>query len=386
MARRIALLVLAGILAAALTAPGADAVKADPSGTALKRVLKRLTKIPTGPPGAIAIVQRQGERRKVIKAGFANLAPTERPHPTDHMRIASVAKAFSGAVALSLVSEGRLTLDTTLGERLPDLPGPWLSVTLRDLLNHTSGIPSYTADPDFLAFITANPQATIAHRDLIDFVGDEPLHFTPGTAYEYSNTDNIIVGLMAEAATGESYENLLATRVYAPLGMHDTSLPSDSVIPEPFIHGYDVGEDTPPDDVSTVLSVSSVWASGGIVSTPADLNRFVRGYVGGKLFDKEERTAQFQFFPDGASDPPGPGENSAGLALFKYRTPCGVVFGHTGNFPGYTQFMGATRNGQASTTVSINEQVSPTAGDPVVFERLLKAEKVAVCTALARAR
>jgi D-alanyl-D-alanine carboxypeptidase len=373
-------------VATALVAPVAHTTKADPTGTALKRAIRRLTKTTSGPPGAIAIVQRQGERRMVFKAGFANLAPTERPHPTDHMRIASVAKAFSGAVALALVDEERLTLDTTLGERLPDMPGPWLSVTLRDLLNHTSGIPNYTADPDFLAFISANPQASIAHRDLIDFVADEPLHFAPGTAYEYSNTDNIIVALMAEAATGDTYENLLATRVFAPLGMHDTTLPSDSALPEPFIHGYDVGEDTPPEDVSTVLSVSSVWASGGIQSTPADLNRFARGYVGGALFSKEERTQQFQFVEGGSSEPPGPGENSAGLALFKYRTPCGVVFGHTGNFPGYTQFMAATRNGQTSVTVSVNEQLSPGTGDPVAFQRLFKVEKLAVCTALARAR
>jgi D-alanyl-D-alanine carboxypeptidase len=386
LARRLVLLVLAGILTTALVAPTANAVKADSSGAVLKRVLKRLTKIPAGPPGAIAIVQRQGERREVIKAGFGNLAPTERPHPTDHMRIASVSKAFSGAVALSLVSEGRLTLDTTLGEQLPDMPGQWLSVTLRDLLNHTSGIPNYTTDPDFLAFLSANPQATVPHRDLIDFVADEPLRFTPGTAYEYSNTDNIIVALMAEAVTGETYESLLATRVYAPLGMHDTTLPSDSAIPEPFIHGYDVGEDTPADDVSNILSMSTVWASGAIVSTPADLNRFVRGYVGGKLFDQAERTAQFDFFPGGNSDPPGPGENSAGLALFKYRTPCGVVFGHTGSFPGYTQFIGATRKGQTSVTVSVNEQLGPEAGDPVVFERLQKAWKTAVCTALTRTR
>jgi D-alanyl-D-alanine carboxypeptidase len=385
LARRLALLVLAGILAATLVAQPAGAVKADPSGATLKRVLKRLTKIPTGPPGAIAIVQRHGERRMVVKTGFGNLAPTERPHPTDHMRIASVSKAFSGAVALALVSEGRLTLDTTIGERLPDMPSQFLGVSLRDLLNHTSGIPSYTTDPAFQADLGANPQAQFSHRALIDYVADDPLKFAPGTSYAYSNTDNIIVALMAEAATGETYENLLATRVLAPLGMHDTTLPSDSAIPEPFIHGYDIGEDTPPDDVSNALGMSSVWASGAILSTPADLNRFTRGYVGGRLFDQEERSAQFQFFAGGASDPPGPGDNSAGLALFKYKTPCGTVFGHTGSFPGYTQFIGATRNGRTSVTVSVNEQLGPEAGDPVVFQRLLKAEKTAVCTALARA-
>jgi D-alanyl-D-alanine carboxypeptidase len=374
---------MVGALALAVIAAPAQAVKVNKAGdAAVERALKRVVKSETGPPGAIAIVQR-GSNRTVFKAGFGNLMPTERPHPSDHMRIASVAKAFSGAVALSLVSEGRLTLDTTVTERLPDLPASWASVTLRDLLNHTSGLPDFTGDPDFQAFVNANPQAYVAPRDLLDYVTDEPPHFTPGTAYEYSNTDNIVVGLMAEAATGTPYDQLLATRVFSPLGLHDTSLPIDSALPEPFIHGYDVPTDAPPEDISTLLNPSTAWASGGIVSTPADLNRFVRGYVGGKLFDKEERVAQFQFLDGSAGEPPGPGNNAAGLALFRYRTSCGTVFGHTGNFPGYTQFMAATRDGQRSVTVSVNAQLSLDPADPVL-QALQKAERRAVCAALAR--
>ena len=131
-------------MATALLAPAANAVKADPSGTTLKRVLKRLTKIPTGPPGAIAIVQRQGERRMVIKAGFGNLRrPNARTRPTTCGSRAS--RRRSAALSRWRWSrEGRLTLDTTIGERLPDMPASGSAVTLRELLNHTSGIPNYT--------------------------------------------------------------------------------------------------------------------------------------------------------------------------------------------------------------------------------------------------
>jgi D-alanyl-D-alanine carboxypeptidase len=374
-----------GALSLAVTAAPAHAVKVNKAGdAAVERALKRVVKMETGPPGAIAIIQR-GSNRTVFKAGFGNLMPTERPHPFDHMRLASVAKAFSGAVALSLVSEGRLTLDTTITERLPDLPAAWAAVTLRNLLNHTSGLPDYTADPDFQSTVAANPQAYLAPRELIDFVADEPLRFTPGSAYEYSNTDNIVVGLMAEAATGSPYDQLLAMHVFEPLGLHDTSLPIDSALPEPFIHGYAVPSDEPPEDISTEINPSGAWASGAIVSTPSNLNKFVRGYVGGRLFDKEERVEQFQFRAGGSSDPPGPGDNAAGLALFRYKTPCGTVFGHTGSFPGYTQFAAATRDGKRSVTVSINEQVAPAVGgDPKVFAALRKADQRAVCAALAR--
>ena len=377
---------LVGALLIAGATP-AQAIKADPGLQVLNRSLKRLVKLDDGPPGAIAIVQRQGDRRRVVKAGFANLTPTERPHPTDRMRIASVAKAFSGAVALSLVDQGRLTLDTTIAERLPDLPAAWHSVTLRQLLNHTSGVPDYTQDPDFQAFFGANPQAQVPPRQLLDFVADEPLGFAPGSAYRYSNSDNIIVGLMAEEVTQTSYESLLATHVYAPLGLTSTSLPSDSALAEPFIHGYEVAPGAPPEDISTAISPSGAWASGGIVSTPADLNRFVRGYVGGRLFSKEERVQQFQFVAGDSEPPgpPGPGDNFAGLALFKYQTDCGTVFGHTGSFPGYTQFIAASRNGQSSVVVSVNTAVDFVAGGKP-YDSLLKAERRAVCAALTRAR
>ncbi len=153
-------------------------------------------------------------------------------------------------------------------------------------------------------------------------------------------------------------------------------------MPEPFIHGFDVSVD-PPEDLSTAISPSGAWASGGIVSTPADLSRFVRGYIGGRLFSKEQRAQQFDFV-GGNSDPPGPGNNFAGLAVFKYPTNCGTVFGHTGSFPGYTQFIAASRNGQASVTVSINSVVLPDLRK--AFNALLRAERHAVCAALTRGR
>jgi D-alanyl-D-alanine carboxypeptidase len=382
--RRLLLFLLTTALAVALlySAP-APAAKLGAATKLVNQSLKRLVQTEGAPPGAIALVERRGERRRTIKAGYADLTPQERPKPKDHIRIASVAKAFSGAVALSLVEEGRITLDTTIGERLPDLPAAWHPVTLRQLLNHTSGVPDYTQDPDFQAAVAPDPQAYFTPRQLLDFAADSPLNFAPGSAYRYSNSDNVIVGLMAEAATGTPYETLLATHVYAPLGLRETSLPSTSAIPEPFIHGFEITFGAPPEDISTAINPSGAWASGGIISTPADLNRFVRGYIGGQLFGKELKKQQFQFVR-GNSDPPGPGSNFAGLAVFKYRTNCGTVFGHTGSFPGYTQFIAAKRNGQASVTVSVNAQVLP--DEPAVYGALVKAERHAVCAALTRGK
>ena len=117
---------------------------------ALDRALKELVAMGGGPPGVIAIVQR-GPHREVHSFGVRNLKGDLPMRADARMRLASTSKAFSGAVALSLVSEGKLSLNDTIGERLPNLPKSWHKITLRQLLNHTSGLPNFTEDPDYLA-------------------------------------------------------------------------------------------------------------------------------------------------------------------------------------------------------------------------------------------
>jgi D-alanyl-D-alanine carboxypeptidase len=373
----------------------ADAITAaEGPDAALDSALEELVAMEGGPPGVIAIVQR-GKQREVHTFGVANLE-NERPmRVNDRMRIASAAKAFSGAVALSLVSKGTLSLDDTIGQRLsdlPNLPKAWRKITLRQLLNHTSGLPDFSENPDFLYAVRANltqpdpPEKLLSYAYVLN--AGKPL-FTPGTEYRYSNSDNVAVALMVEAATGKSYEAQLKKVVYGPLGLSRTSLPAGTELRKPYIHGYALPDSPPedppeePEDVSELIAAGWAWASGGIVSTPADLNTFVRAYVGGKLFDRRTQIQQRKVFRGGGSEPPGPGNNSAGLAVFRYKTECGKVWGHTGNTPGYTQFMAASPDGRFSTTVSINAQITQKEGDPEAFEALRRAEGLAVCAALA---
>lgn len=384
----VAVLLASGAALAVTPLVGA-AEHAEAEVAALDRALKDLVAMEGGPPGVIAVVQR-GERREVRTFGVANLK-SERPmRVDDRMRIASTAKAFSGAVALSLVSKGELSLDDTIGERLSDLPEPppsaWSDVTLRQLLNHTSGLPDLLESEAFRDAFLERLRHPDPPAKLLPYVyglnGGEPL-FEPGSEYRYSNSDNIAVALMVEDATGDAYEDQLKKRVYRPLGLSRTSLPVGPELQKPYIRGYDLSEE-PPEDVSELIAAGWAWASGGIVSTPADLNAFVRGYVGGELFDRDVRHQQRDVFEGGSSEPPGPGNNSAGLGVFRYETKCGTVWGHTGNTLGYTQFMAASPNGRRSATVSINAQITPTVGDPQAFEALRRAEGLAVCAALAR--
>jgi len=370
------------VLALALGPGSAAAAESDRRDAALDRALDELVRMPGGPPGVVAAVQR-GREIKLHRAGVAEIGSPEPIKLRDHVRVASVAKAFSGYVALRLVSKGVLKLNDTVGELLTGTPPAWDGITLRQLLHHTSGIESFIKDPEFQRYLLGHLTDYISPYFAISFVFDDPLLFTPGTAYGYSNTDNHLIGLMVEAATGRSYARNLAAQISKPLRLTDTSLPeTDLTLPSPFARGYDVTPGDPPEDLTSVISPSSAWASGAIVSSPRDMTRFIRSWASGELLSKKARRAQLRFIP-GDGEPPGPGENSVGLAIFRYRTGCGKFFGHSGNTPGYTNWVGASKNGNRSVAVTATTQLTPTTGAPGVFDALREAERLAACAALA---
>jgi D-alanyl-D-alanine carboxypeptidase len=348
--RSLAALATVACLALALSVGTAAAKTTDAQ---VLKGLEGLVTSPGGPPGAIATLYRDG-KLTALSTGRSDVTKAAKPRATDHMRIASVAKAFSGAVALNLVRSGQLSLDDTIEKVVPTLPKAWGKVTVSELLNHTSGVPDYTQSEAFAKAARTKPLAYVSPLEVVGFVAAEPLVFKPGTKYEYSNTDNIVVGLMVEAVTKQTYANELQRVVFGPSKLTQTTLATKPKMPTPFIHGYEVPPEEEEVDVSEILSPSGAWASGAIVSTPQNLNAFIRADLGLKYFDKAEQEQQMKWWVGGESSPPGPGKNSAGLALFRYQTRCGTVYGHTGNFPGYTQFAAATADGTSAVTMSLN--------------------------------
>ncbi|MFZ0384692.1 MAG: serine hydrolase domain-containing protein [Solirubrobacteraceae bacterium] len=368
----------AAVLAPGLLAPAVS--QATPTTDAsVQKGLQQLVAARGGPPGAVATLYRSGHLT-VLRAGRANVKTLGAPTATQHMRIASIAKAFSAAIALHLVQEGRLSLDDTIGQWLPSLPKTWASVTIRELLNHTSGIPDYTKSEAFAKQARSDPQGYVTPNEIIDWVRKARLAFTPGSRYEYSNTDNIVVGLIAQSVTHMPYPALVRSIVFQPAGLTQTTFPTRRIpLPAPFIHGYVVEPGEAPADVTNFLSPSGAWASGAIVSTPKDLGTFIRADLGQKFFGAAEQQQQMQFVP-GSSSPAGPGVNYAGLGLFRYRTRCGTVYGHTGNFPGYTQFAAATADGSRSVTTTLN--IPAPTGKLLMQLRAVQAS--AVCALLSR--
>ena len=361
-------------------AEGASTASACAADAALDRALAGLVRHADGPPGVAALVQR-GDLKVLHRAGTADVATGAPIRATDSMRLASVSKAFSGAVALSLAAQGALALRDTVGKWLPYLPRTWSKVTLRELLAHTSGIPDFSQTAAFREALVKSLLKAPPPKVLLSYAARD-LKFKPGSKYQYSNSDNIVVGLMVEAATGKPYEEELQRRVFGPCGLRRTHLPSGAGLPGPLIHGYDIDPPKKPDDVTHLFAAGWTWASGGIVATPDDANTFIRAYVRGATTSPSLRRAQFEFRP-GGSEPTGPGSNSAGVALFRYRTSAGTVYGHTGNTSGYTQFAAATGNGTRSTVVSVNSQITPTA-HPDRFAELRRIFDLAVAAALAR--
>lgn len=346
-----------------------------------------------GPPGVVTIVG-VGDQTYELTQGVANVSDKTAISGAATARIASVSKAFNGAVVLSLASQGKLTLDTPIGTVLPTLPSAWAKATIGQTLQHTSGIPDYIKNPRFLREFIADPQMQRTPEQLIGYVAKQPLAFPPGSAYEYSDTDNIVAGLIAEKISGQLYSEVLGAEVTRPLGLSGTLLPATSAMPSNFIHGYDVSPPAAqgaatnpaspsssadqPEDVSELINPGLAWASGGMIAPPNNLNTFIRGYLGGELFNPKVLTDSAAFVP-GAGGPPGPGKNFSGYGIYRYETACGVVYGHTGNMPGYTSFIAASEDGSRSVVVQINSQVSEKAS-PQVYQRLLAVQNQAICS------
>jgi D-alanyl-D-alanine carboxypeptidase len=361
-------------LAAASTAGASD------TGKQLRAALDEVMSAPEPPPGIAVLIQR-GDDIQYLRRGEANVETGQPPRRNQHYRVASMAKAFNGAVALALVSKGKLELDDTIGEVLPGVLPLAEDVTLAQALIHTGSLPDYIRDEDFVAELLSDPAQYMTPLELLEFVAKTEPMFDPGERYEYSDTDNVIVALMAEEVTGKTYDELLERHVYSKAGLTETSLPVTIEMPTPFMHGYEVPIGAPPEDVSEFINPALAWASGGLVSTIDDVNRFFRAYVGGDLFDRQTRKAQRDFII-GSSSPPGPGRNRATLGLFRYETHCGTVLGHTGSFPGYRLFAASSRNGRRSVVFTANAQIVPGSGSQETSDLIRHAQVDAVCHAL----
>jgi D-alanyl-D-alanine carboxypeptidase len=285
-ARRIRGVALAATLVAAAvaatTAPHAPAATqaAPPS---LRQLAKRIVDV--GVPGAVVLVKDERGTRAGV-AGWGNLNTRERFGPDHRFRIGSLTKSFVATVVLQLAAEGVLTLDDAVERWLPGLVPNGGAITLRQLLNHTSGVWNYTDDQDLVAKLVADPLAAWTPEALVAVATSHRPLFAPGSRGSYSNTGYILLGLVVEKASGTPLTEQLRRRIFEPLALTHTSLPPGPALEPPYAHGYALRGNglipTPggrPVDV-TAWNPSWAWAAGGIVSTARDIARFYEALLG----------------------------------------------------------------------------------------------------------
>jgi len=210
-----------------------------------------------GAPGAVVLVRSPTGVRSAA-SGVASRAPRVSMQASDDYRIASVTKTFVATVVLQLEAEGRLKIDDPVERWLQELVPNGSSITLRQLLNHTSGLFNYTDDEAFLSAVIAAPGQSWSPRELLSVAFAHPANFPPGTNWSYSNTNYVLLGLVIEAVTGRQVEQEFRDRIFAPLGLAATSFPAGISADERFAHGYASLAGSPLIDVTSLLSPS--WA------------------------------------------------------------------------------------------------------------------------------
>lgn len=246
-------------------------------------------------PGASVVIARNDEIILDKGYGLANLEHDIPVTPQTVFRLASVTKLFTATAVLILVDEGKLSLGDDLRKFLPDFPAGETTVTVGDLLAHTSGLAEYLDRPDNMQFVRG--EMTVA--ELIDSFKDREANFEPGADYAYGNSDYVLLGAIIEKVSGTSYGEFLKARIFEPAGMtrsyYDASLeivPGRAAAYEPLRDGE--RQDWTEFRNARFYTMSSVYAAGGCLSTTEDLLRFHRALAGGKLLRKPTLVASYE--------------------------------------------------------------------------------------------
>ncbi|MFE6477882.1 serine hydrolase domain-containing protein [Streptomyces rochei] len=288
----------------------------------------------------------------------------------DRFRVGSNTKTVTATLVLQQVAQQRISLDDTVQKWLPGLVKGGERITVRMLLNHTSGLGDFLLTPQFLPSLTGQEQRTWTPQDLLVITPEQDPPTEPGMTYSYSNANYEALGLILEKATGSSLAELIEQKITKPLGMKDSFLATDAAWSAGKRHatGYEpdakrlkallsgtvdlpegvgfAGPDRTGGNVDTAaIDPSWSWAAGGMVSTAQDWQRFLTALMSGRLLP-EAQMKQMRTTVD------APEEGGAyGLGLMKADTPCGTVWGHTGGLPGYSSEIYTDATGTRSVAV-----------------------------------
>ncbi|ENO83572.1 beta-lactamase [Thauera linaloolentis 47Lol = DSM 12138] len=231
--------------------------------------------------GAV-LVASQGKVLFSRGYGAANLEWDVANTPLTKFRIGSVTKQFTAAAVLLLEQDGKLRLKDRVSAHWPQAPAAWKDITVFHLLTHTSGIPNYTAFPEFASLQVFDTPV----EKIVEGMRNRPLDFTPGSKYDYSNSGYVLLGWLIERISGQRYGDFVRDRIFEPLGMQDSGYDSNTAIIERRAAGYERRRDQPLANAGFV-HMSTPHAAGALYSTAEDLLRWAQGLFGGTLLSAE---------------------------------------------------------------------------------------------------
>ena len=336
---------------------------------ALQLKLDEWHKAGTFPGATLGVVLANGESFG-LAVGFSDRDAKTPMKPTDRMLAGSVGKTFAAATALQLIKEGKIALDDKIEKYLGG--EPWFArlpnakdITVRQLMNHTSGLVRYEFKEQFTKDLTANPEKVWKPAELLAYLFDTKAPFEAGKSWDYSDTNYIVLGMIIEKVTGKRFYDEANRRLINPLKLTDT-IQQDRPRLKGVVQGY-AGPDTPFGGTDAMIvngkfaiNPQFEWTGGGYASTAQDLARWAKMIYEGKAFSPELLPQVL----DGVAAPMIGRETNYGLGVIIWKTTLGTAYGHSGFFPGYITQMMYFPEHRAAVAVQINTSVGRSLGKP----------------------
>lgn len=370
MRKTILSLLVCVLFASAVRSQTATVSKSTALKTALQLKLNEWHQSASFPGATLGVALANGESFG-LAVGFSDRETKTLMKPTDRLLAGSVGKTFAVATALQLVTEGKIGL----GDKIERYLGrePWFSrlpnakeITVRQLMNHTSGLVRYEFKDQFTKDLTANPEKAWKPAELVAYLLDEKPPFEAGKGWEYSDTNYIVLGMIIEKVTGRKFYDEATRRLLEPLKLTDT-IPQDGPRLKGVVQGY-AGPNNPfglrdamIQDGKFAINPQFEWTGGGYASTGEDLARWAKMIYEGKAFSSE----LLPHVLEGVLAPMLGGETRYGLGVIIRKTSVGMAYGHSGFFPGYMTDMMYFPEHKVAVAVQVNTSVGRNLGKPL---------------------
>ena len=336
----------------------------------LQKKLDEWHKAGSFPGATLGVVLANGESFG-LAVGFSDREAKTPMRPDDRMLAGSVGKTFAAATALQLIKEGKISLDDRIEKYLGR--EPWFSrlpnakdITVRQLMNHTSGLVRYEFKEQFTKDLTANPEKVWKPAELVAYLLDEKPPFEAGKGWDYSDTNYIVLGMIIEKVTGRKFYDEANRRLIKPLKLTNT-IPQDGPALKGVVQGY-AGPNNPFGGTDAMIvngkfaiNPQFEWTGGGYASTAVDLARWAKMIYEGKAFSAD-------LLPQVLEGVPAPmlgRETRYGLGVIIRKTTAGTSYGHSGFFPGYMTDMMYFPEHRVAIAVQVNTSVGRSLGKPL---------------------